>query len=477
MRLASNEGIAAPIGGESEKTPRAARATLTSWSGPGFNPGVRMAHPRDRRGLTRHQLLKRAGGAALGVGALGALAGCENTTTPIGGGGATNSKFVESRPLGPGGLPLPRPDYAVTWAITSDNQPVPEGRATESGPLKLYNYADYIWPGLIKRFEKQHNTKVQVSTYDVTDEAIAKIGAGKVAFDVIIGLTGSNIANLIAQQLLQPLNHAYLPKLEKNIWPELQDPFYDRGSRYTVPYVVWSDGVSWRNDKLKEDVAAMDVPWDIFWHAQAYRGKVGVLDDKRDTLSMPMQRDAMHSGTRPDLNTEDPALIAKAGRDLEELTGICNVKIAYNDYQTLPEAKTYLHHSWSGDIVSGAIFYMPKGVKPDVLSYWAPDKNGVVQNDFLCIGRHSKSPVLAHRFIDFMLDEKNAYDNFLQQNGFIPPQKQIDAELLIKQGLIPKSLAGAVTRPDQFAFNQELLQLTVEGERRWDEAWSKFKAG
>ena len=32
-------------------------------------------------------------------------------------------------------------------------------------------------------------------------------------------------------------------------------------------------------------------------------------------------------------------------------------------------------------------------------------------------------------------------------------------------------------RPEQFPINQELLQLSVEGERYWDEAWSKFKAG
>jgi hypothetical protein len=48
---------------------------------------------------------------------------------------------------------------------------------------------------------------------------------------------------------------------------------------------------------------------------------------------------------------------------------------------------------------------------------------------------------------------------------------------LIKQGLIPRTLTQAVVRPDQFAANQELLQLSVEGERVWDEAWSKFKAG
>jgi len=100
-----------------------------------------------------------------------------------------------------------------------------------------------------------------------SDEAIAKLAAGAVNFDVIIGLSGSNIVNLIAQQLLRPLNHALLPKLEKNVWPQLQDPFYDGGSRYTVPYVVWLDGIGWRNDKVREDVAAMDVPWDIFWQS------------------------------------------------------------------------------------------------------------------------------------------------------------------------------------------------------------------
>ena len=35
----------------------------------------------------------------------------------------------------------------------------------------------------------------------------------------------------------------------------------------------------------------------------------------------------------------------------------------------------------------------------------------------------------------------------------------------------------AVVRPDQFAANQELLQLSVTGQRYWDDAWSKFKAG
>jgi len=428
--------------------------------------------------VSRRRLLQGAAGGALGVGAIGLLAGCENTTTPIGAcEGDGSSNLVVPKPTGPGGLPLPRPDNAVTWAITSDNEPIADGAPDESGPLGIYNYADYLDPALVKKFEKLTGRKVKSATYNSSDEAIAKLSAGEVAFDVIMGLSGSNIVNLIAKQLLQPLNHSYLRNLERNVWPELQDPFYDRGSRYTVPYVVWSDGIGWRNDKIDADIPGMKVPWDIFWESAPYKGKVAILDDKRDGLAMPMQRDAMRTGRRPDLNTEDEQIVKKAGKDLGQLTDICNVKVAITDYQTLPEGKTWLHLSWSGDLLGAAFYYMPKGVPPSVLSYWGPDANGVVQNDFFCIGRTAKNPALAHRFIDFMLDEKNAYDNMVNFVGYTPPQNAITAASLIRSGLIPESLTAAVVRPDQFAPNQELLQLSVAGERYWDEAWSKFKAG
>ena len=454
---------------------------LTCRVGAGVNRPGRMDHPKDRSRLSRRQFVTYAAGSAVGLGAVGALAGCENTTKPIGegAGGLTGeaATLVVQKPTGPGGLPLPRPDNAVTWGITDTNKPIADGRPVERGPLRVYNYADYIDPALIKRFEKQYSASVQIATYNSSDEAIAKLASGAVAFDVVIGLTGSNIVNLIAQKLLQPLNHSYLGNLAKNVWPELQDPFYDRGARYTVPYVVWSDGIGWRNDKVKEDIAGMDVPWDIFWHAQAYRGLVGILDDKRDALSLPLQRDAMRTGVRPDLNTESGAAVAHSESELAQLGSICNPKVTITDYQTLPEAKTVLHQSWSGDLLSAAFYYLPKGVKADVLSYWAPQQNGVVQNDFLCIGRTAKSPVLAHTFLNYVLDDKNAYSNFVNFTGYTPPQNAINAESLIKQGLIPKSLADAVVRPDQFAANQELLQLSIEGERVWDDAWAKFKAG
>jgi spermidine/putrescine transport system substrate-binding protein len=120
---------------------------------------------------------------------------------------------------------------------------------------------------------------------------------------------------------------------------------------------------------------------------------------------------------------------------------------------------------------------MPPNTPPTVLSFWGPDAGGVVQNDMLWVLSKSKKPVLAHAFLNFLLDRKNAYDNMVQYVGYTPPQNTIDADSLVRQGLIPKSLAPAVLRPDQFANNQELLALSVEGSKLWQDAWAKFKAG
>lgn len=135
----------------------------------------------------------------------------------------------------------------------------------------------------------------------------------------------------------------------------------------------------------------MDVPWDIFWESGPDEGKVGILDDNRDALSMPIQRDAMREARRPDVNTEDEAIVNKAGKDLSQLTKIANVKVNITGYQDLPEGKSWLTQSWSGDLLSAAFYYMPKGVPPTVLSFFAPKENGVTQNDFFC------SPARDHR--------------------------------------------------------------------------------
>src|SRR3954468_24493849 len=108
--------------------------------------------------MNRRQLIQRSAAAAAGLGAAGLVAGCENTTTPIGAEAAgptgAAAALVVQKPTGPGGLPLPRIEKSVTWAITEENKAVADGRPAEKGPLRVYNYADYVDPATVKKFQK-----------------------------------------------------------------------------------------------------------------------------------------------------------------------------------------------------------------------------------------------------------------------------------------------------------------------------------
>ncbi len=88
----------------------------------------------------------------------------------------------------------------------------------------------------------------------------------------------------------------------------------------------------------------------------------------------------------------------------------------------MPEGKIGWRRTGRGDQIAAALYYMPKGVKPDVLSYWKPPIATPAANDLIAVLSTGKNPVLAHTFLNFMLDETNAYNNFADFNGYQPPQ-------------------------------------------------------
>jgi spermidine/putrescine transport system substrate-binding protein len=419
-------------------------------------------HPRERP-TTRRQFLIRAGVT------LGALSGADGLLTACGGSAkSAGSTETNGALMGPGNIPLARRDLPVTLPIYSDNGAVASGLDLEAGPLNVFNWADYINPAVIRKFEKEFKVKVKVTTFENEEEAISKLTSGSTSFDVWFS-TVDYISRAVAGKLIQPVNHSYLPNL-KNVWPVLQSPYYDRHSRYTVPYTVYTTGIAWRTDKIAKAPPEYANPYDIFWDAHPYAGKVAILDDQREALGMTLLRRHIY-----DINTEDPKLIHRAEKDLAQLTSIANVKVNVNDYTDLPSGATYISQAWSGDI-AGAPYYLPKGVKPTVLGYWRPDDHAETQNDMITILRGAKHPVLAHAFLDFLLDDRNGIDNF-SWNGYIPPLNVIDADKLVAQGYIPPNLASTIVRESDFKRGVTIDALTTKGQALWQDAWSTFKAG
>jgi spermidine/putrescine transport system substrate-binding protein len=372
-----------------------------------------------------------------------------------------------------GGIPLARPDQPVT--LPTFQKPIESGLKPESdgGNFYVFNYDEYVDPKLMEEFGKKYNVKVVLNIFGDIDEAITKLASGTVEADVT-ELTNNRLAQAVAGKLLQPINHDYIPNLKANVWPSLQSPYYDQGSQYTVPYTVYSTGIGWRSDLVSEDIRSLDNPWCILWHAEQYKGHVGILSDSREAMVLPM----LYRG-KLDVNTEDPAAYAAALEDLMALISSCNVKITSTGYQTLPDGTSSLHHIWSGQMLAAAMYNAAEGFDTHKLQYWvAPKGKAPIQNDVWAVTTQAKKPVLAHLWLDFLLDNDNAYSNFVDYNGYQPPITSITAARLVEAKLIPDTLNAAILGPDDFgAGSLQEGQLTPTGQKLVQEAYAKFSSG
>ena len=206
-------------------------------------------HPRegwteDRRagGISRRGFLRQ--GAAAGLllgGGSSLLAACSS--------GKSGTTTTGTSNLTSGGIPLPRPDNPVTWQLYKDNPAIASNLPPETGAtLRLFNWVAYINPQCLTDFGKKYNCKVEVTTFENMDAALAKLRSGKLNFDVFFP-TVEVMAQLVYGKLIQPLNHSYIPNITQ-AWPDFTNPFYDGKWQYTVPYTIYTTGIAWRKDHV-----------------------------------------------------------------------------------------------------------------------------------------------------------------------------------------------------------------------------------
>jgi spermidine/putrescine transport system substrate-binding protein len=422
-------------------------------------------HPREgwsedgppRPGLSRRSFLRSSAGAGLLAGGLGPLlAACSSSGTTTGTAGVTS-------------IPLPRPNHPVTWPIFKDNPAIKSGLQPEQGAtLKLYNWVAYINQQCLKDFSKKYNCKVEVTTFNNTSEAMAKLRSGQLNFDVFFP-TIDLMGQLAEGKLIQPINHSYIPNISQ-AWPDFADPFYDGKWQYTVPYTIYTTGMAWRKDKVPENPYTMVNPWAMPWQAK-YKGKVAILDDYRESISLGLMKNGIFN-----LNTTSTAQIAAAAKSLHQLSSMTNVHIDNNDYTEIPSGQIWIHHAWSGDMAA-APYYLPKGVSPKVLGYWFPqDGKGPVGNDLITVLKGAKNPVLAHLFLNYMLDLPNVLTN-ISFNGYMQPLTAVTPSRLVKEGLLEPNLTSTAVLPSYFRRGVMELQLPIPTDVQWQQEWQTVSHG
>ena len=200
-----------------------------------------------------------------------------------------------------------------------NGEPIATDTPIEQGAtIEFLNWSVYMWKYVINQFVQQYaddGIKFSgITTFNNMDEGVQKLLSGKIKADVFFP-TIDVLGKLVAADALQPLNHDLIPALQKDNWAAFQNPYYDQGWRYSVPYVIYTTGIGYRRDVIPDEVIqGMDNPWEILWDP-AHKGRVGVYPSYRDVMAIALMKNGI-----TDLNTGNDADLEKVRTDLLAMT-------------------------------------------------------------------------------------------------------------------------------------------------------------
>jgi spermidine/putrescine transport system substrate-binding protein len=305
-----------------------------------------------------------------------------------------------------------------------------------------------------------------VESFTTMAEAAARLRRPDGDFDVFFPTVGA-LSRLAAEGMLRPLTHELLPN-RSNLWPFFRQedgPFYDVGQRYSVPYTVYSTGIGWRRDLVRAGDTPEELanPYDAYWNAR-YRGAVGIYDDYREAIAMALLR----SGADP--NSDDEGALTGAVDDLIALAEGVDVEVSSEGaYEELQTGEYAFQQSWSGDLLSAKRFGAAAADDAEddanqVAFTWP--RGGIVGCDLTAICARGRNPVLAHAFVDHLLDVGVALENF-RWNGYQPPVGD-------EPPAAPAYLADAILNPDDLTEGRFLRPLGPETDARWRLGWQRF---
>jgi spermidine/putrescine transport system substrate-binding protein len=406
---------------------------------------------------TRRSFLTRTAGASLALSGAGALLSACGSSGGAGASGKSAASTVQ----------IASPEHPVTWPVTG--KPIASGLKPEhDATLRIYNWDAYLSPQVIKNFCAKYHCKSEVTTFETMTEAVEKLSTGQVKADLFFPRIDI-LAQMIQGKLIQPLNHSYITNYDA-LWPGLHNPFYDTGWHYTVPYTVYTTGITWRKDHIPRANDPTRLGWATPWQGR-YKGKVAVIDDYREGIVLGLLKNGID-----DVNTSVPAQINKAKQSLTQLTGLVDVHVDESDYTEVPSGQIWIHQAFSGDMAAAAA-YMPKGVSVDVIGYWFPsDNRGPVGNDTVAIPRSATNPVLAHLFINELLQLSTALEN-TSYIGYMQPIQGVTSHRLIAEKILPPALASTTVLPEQLDRGLRELQLPAATNALWEQAWQEFTHG
>jgi putrescine transport system substrate-binding protein len=178
--------------------------------------------------------------------------------------------------------------------------------------VNVYNWTDYMAPGVLEDFTKQTGIKVRYDTFDANETLETKLLAGKSGYDLVVP-SAYFLERQIKAGVFQKLDKSKLSNLA-NAWPEVTVGLanYDPGNQYAVNYMWGTTGIGYNLGNVRDILGAgakID-SWDVVFKPEilAKFADCGIymLDSPEDIVPAALR----YLGLDP--NSNDPAELDKA---------------------------------------------------------------------------------------------------------------------------------------------------------------------
>lgn len=336
------------------------------------------------------------------------------------------------------------------WIILSSCQAQP----TPSSPLIVYGWEGDIPQEVFDDFTKEFGAPIQFLAYESQEEAIDNLRAGA-RYDVLT--MDSRFIPLLRQEgRLSELDLQSIPN-RKNLAPEFQNPSFDAGNQYAIPFNWGTLGLIYRRDLVNAPITS----WNDLWDAR-YAGRVGIWSGvPREVLGLTLKSMgySANSVKRAELEAalERLATLKPNSVLLEEIDPTSSVP-------ALKGGQVVLAMGWADDVVAASEEGLDVG-------YTLPKEGALTWIDTLVVPSTSVNKKTAQQFLDFMLRPEIAAriadaNNFAVTNQAAGP--------LVN----PARLNDPVIYPTAQALQgaEPILPLSAEGQALYDYIWALFLA-
>lgn len=316
--------------------------------------------------------------------------------------------------------------------------------------LHLYTWEDYISPSVITKFEQRYHCSVIISYFDSNEAMYTRLKSGASGYDLLV--PSSYMAKVLFEQnMIRELDHSQLKNLnnldysfvKKSLDPEL---------RYSVPYLISYTGIAYNKKMIRNFRAS----WAMF-DRRDLTGRMTMLNDMREVIGAALKYNGFS------YNSINPADLSKAKATAIRWRKNLSRYDVDEAKLDLASGKLVLIQTYNGDAIQVIN-------KNSDIAFALPVEGTSIGQDNLVIPVKAKNPVLAYRFIEFILEPENSKTNMEFAFNLSPNR---EGKRLLDRRFVNNP---AINPPDSIMKKSDYLMDLGESTLKYSILWDEIRS-